>query len=53
MSGTLVYSKGDAKQAEAEAGELHAAVASFEGAPVPEVAPLLGGAHPPSFLSRM
>ena len=46
VSGTLVYSKGDAKQAEAEAGELHAAVGSFDGAPASEVAPLLGGAHP-------
>ena len=49
VSGTLVYSKGDAKQAEAEAGELHTAAAGFEGAPVPEVAPLIGGAHPQAF----
>ena len=44
VSGTLVYSKGDTKQAEAEAAELEAATASFEAAPVPEVAPVLGGA---------
>jgi hypothetical protein len=45
VSGTLVYSKGDAAQAEAEAAELGAGAASFEAAPVPEMAPVLGGAR--------